>query len=184
MDSLNWADFAIVGLLSLSILISIMRGFVREALSLAVWILSFWVALTFSSGFSSLFGEHIKEVSVRIGIAFVILFVLTLAVGGVINFLIGRLIDKTGLSGTDRLLGIIFGAARGMLFVTIFLLMARLTPMPHDPWWKESRLIPKFNSLEIWLHVMLPESVAKHIDFKEFPGEKKEVAPNTSGGGN
>ncbi len=88
---------------------------------------------------------------------------MTLIACAIINYFITQLVDKTGLSGTDRMLGIVFGIARGVLLVAALLLVAHLTPMPQEDWWKESFLIPHFEPLEIWLNGFLPQTVSQHF---------------------
>ncbi|MCB1762576.1 MAG: CvpA family protein [Gammaproteobacteria bacterium] len=159
-----WVDYIIIGVIGLSALISLIRGFVREALSLAVWVLAFFVAWTF---FREL-AQHLTWFSlpsVRLGVALAILFLTTLLVGGLVNYLVGQLVDKTGLTGTDRLIGMLFGAARGVLLVTLLILLAGLTPLPNDPWWNESQLIGYFQELALWLKTLLPEDLAEKFRF-------------------
>ena len=159
-----WVDYIIIGVIGLSALISLIRGFVREALSLAVWVLAFFVAWTF---FREL-AQHLTWFSlpsVRLGVALAIPFLTTLLVGGLVNYLVGQLVDKTGLTGTDRLIGMLFGAARGVLLVTLLILLAGLTPLPNDPWWNESQLIGYFQELALWLKTLLPEDLAEKFRF-------------------
>lgn len=163
MHIFNWADYAIVSIIGLSVLISLVRGFVREALSLVTWVAAIWVAFTFYSNLSELLVNMIHSDTLRMISSFGMLFIATLILGAIVNFLISQLIDKTGLSGTDRMLGLIFGAARGTLIVTLLLMLANLTPMPKEKWWQESLLIPQFHSLEVWLHDILPASVTQHL---------------------
>jgi len=159
-----WIDFVILGIIGLSAVISLMRGFVREALSLAVWVLAFWVAWTFFRKLA-LQLDWFTVPSVRLGAAFLILFIAPLMLGALVNFLMGQLVDKTGLSGTDRLIGILFGAARGAILVAILVLLAGLTPFPNDPWWKESQLIGYFQELAIWLKQLLPADIGEKFKF-------------------
>ncbi len=159
-----WIDFVILGIIGLSAIISLMRGFVREALSLAVWVLAFWVAWTFFRKLA-LQLDWFTVPSVRLGAAFLILFIATLMVGALVNYLMGQLVDKTGLSGTDRLIGILFGAARGAILVAILVLLAGLTPFPNDPWWKESQLIGYFQELAVWLKQLLPADIGEKFKF-------------------
>jgi membrane protein required for colicin V production len=155
-----WVDYFIVGTIVVSALVSLFRGFVREALSLAIWILAFWVAWTFFRDLAPAFGHWVGTPSVQFGIAFGLLLIATLLVGGILNYLIGRLIDETGLSGTDRMLGMVFGLARGVLVVAILVLLARATPLPQDPWWKESALLGQFDRMADWLVDFLPAEQA------------------------
>jgi len=159
-----WIDYVIIGIIGLSAMISLMRGFMREAFSLAAWVLAFWVAWTFFRDLAIQLG-WVSVPSVRLGLSFAILFVTTLIVGGLVNYLVGQLVDKTGLTGTDRLIGMLFGAARGILLVSVLILLAGLTPLPEDPWWKESQLINYFQELAVWLKTLLPESIGEKFRF-------------------
>jgi len=162
---LIWIDFVILGIILVSALISLIRGFVREAFSLAVWLLAFWVSWTFFRDLSVRMESLITTPSVRLGVAFVILMILSLTVGGLLNYLVIRLINSTGLSGSDRFIGMIFGIARGVLFMAILVLLAGLTPLPQDPWWQHSVLIPYFQELALWLKDLLPPEVADKFQF-------------------
>lgn len=155
-----WIDFIIIGVIALSALISLIRGFVREALSLVAWVLAFWVAWTFFRELSLYFQDSIGIEEARLGLAFVILLVATLVVGGIVNFLVRQLVDATGLTGTDRLLGIFFGAARGALLVAVMVLLAGLTPLPESSWWRDSTLIVYFQELAVWLKQLHPDDIA------------------------
>jgi membrane protein required for colicin V production len=159
-----WVDYVIIGIIGLSALISLVRGFMREALSLAAWVLAFWVAWTFFRELAVQL-DWFTVPSVRLGVAFVILFVVTLMLGALVNFLVGQLVEKTGLSGTDRMIGILFGAARGALLVAMLVLLAGLTPFPNDPWWKESQLIVHFQELAVWLKTLLPPDIGEKFNF-------------------
>ncbi len=154
----NWADYAIIGVMAFSVLISIVRGFVREALSLTTWIIAIWVGATYSSLLSPMLAPYIHSTMVRGVVAFFILFAGTLIIGTMASFLITQIVHKTGLTGTDRMLGIVFGLARGALVVAILLLIGSLTTMPQSPWWKGSVLIPHFKPMAVWLQGFFPAS--------------------------
>jgi len=97
--------------------------------------------------------------------AFFALFVVTLVLGALVNHLISEMVEKTGLSGTDRALGIIFGLLRGVAIVTVLILLAGATPMPTDDWWQNSLLVEHFEKLAIWLRDFLPQGIAENINF-------------------
>ena len=162
-----WVDYIILGIIGLSALMSILRGFIREVLSLVAWGLAFWVSLTFMHSLAGHFSGVISVPSVRLGSAFLALFVATLLTMGMVNFLIGRIVAVTGLSGTDRMLGVLFGIARGVLIVAMLVFFAGLTPLPQDPWWKESLLIRRFEPVALWLRGLLPEDAAAYLRFLE-----------------
>ncbi|MGH1470005.1 MAG: CvpA family protein [Cellvibrionaceae bacterium] len=148
---MNWADFAILGILVVSGLISLKRGFVKEALSLAGWVAAFIIAMLFGSSLETLFVDNISSPSIRKIVAFAILFVSTLIVAGLVNYLIGELVKITGLSGTDRLLGMIFGFIRGVIIImAMLLLLPAIVPLDKEMWWQQSVLIPQFLSMEGW----------------------------------
>lgn len=148
---MNWADWVIVGIVGVSSLISIKRGFVKEALSLAIWVAAFVVAMLFSERLALLLADTIETPSVREVVAFIALFAATLVVGALVNHLIGELVRVTGLSGTDRLFGMVFGMARGLVVImALVIFLPMLVPVREDPWWLESALIPHFLSFEGW----------------------------------
>jgi membrane protein required for colicin V production len=104
--------------------------------------------------------------SARIATAFGILFFMTLILGGLISFILNHLIEKTGLTGTDRLLGLLFGVLRGAVLVSIMVMLAGVSPLPEDPWWKQSLLIPPFQSLAVWLKDHIPSDLAGYIHYR------------------
>lgn len=160
-----WIDFAILGLIVISLIIGLLRGLIKEAFSLVTWIIAVWVGLTFSREFSVLLEDFIVYPSARIATAFGILFLITLILGSIISYLLGVLVAKTGLTGSDRFAGMIFGIARGMVVVAIMVMLAGLTPLPEESWWKESFLIPPFQSLALWLRDLLPAGMAGYLQY-------------------
>lgn len=171
-SSLAWFDFAIIAVIAISTIVSLFRGFIREVMSLLVWILAIWAAFAYSGHAASLMEGWVEMPSARSALAFAGVFFIVLAIGGLINYLIGRLVDSTGLSGTDRMLGLIFGALRGLALVVIFFMVAGLTPLPRDPWWQESKLAVNFENLATWASGFLPEEISRHIRFDEVEDEK------------
>lgn len=155
----NWADYAVIGIIVFSGLMSLIRGFVREAISLAAWILAIWAAFHFYGAMAAVIAPYVKSTALRVPLACFILLIAVLLIGALINFIIGTLVDKTGLSSTDRVIGMAFGAGRGVLLVAVLLLLAQLTPMPQSFWWHNSELIPRFTPLEAWLKSLVPPSV-------------------------
>ena len=144
---MNWLDYAILSIIALSALISLIRGFVREVLSLVVWIAAFWIGIRFAPRLAVHLEDYIASPTLQVGIAFAVLFVVTLLIGAMINYLAGQLVGRTGLTGTDRLIGVIFGVARGGVVVAILMLAAGLTALPREPWWQDSVLVPHIQPL-------------------------------------
>jgi membrane protein required for colicin V production len=146
----SWVDWAIIAIIAISSLISLSRGFVKEALSLLTWIIAGVVAWMFGGALSQHLGEFIETPSARVIAACAMLFIVTLLVGALVNYLIGELIRVTGLSGTDRFLGMVFGAARGGLLVVVLIGLLSLAPVQQDPWWQQSTLLPHFLLVADW----------------------------------
>ena len=127
---MSWPDYAILGIIAASILVGVLRGFIKEVFSLAVWVVAFLVAYHFAGDVADLMANAITLPSARTAMGFAGLFVAVLLVGGLVNYLLGKLVETTGLSGTDRLFGGVFGAARGLALVVVMLLVAGFTPIP------------------------------------------------------
>ena len=146
----TWVDWAIIAIILVSSLISLRRGFVKEALSLLTWVIAGAVAWLFGGALAHHLQDYISTPSARVISACVILFVVTLLVGALVNFLLGELIRVTGLSGTDRFLGMVFGAARGGLLVVVLVGLLSLAPVQEDLWWHQSVLLPHFLLVADW----------------------------------
>lgn len=157
---MGWLDWVIIGVIAVSAVISLARGFVREAFSLAIWVLAFWVSWSFFRDLAGPLVGLIGSPTLRLGVAFGLLMLATLIIGGLVNYLIIQLVERTGMSGTDRLFGMVFGAARGVLLVAILVLLAGLTPLPGEPWWRASTLVGYFQELAFWLRELLPPEIA------------------------
>ncbi|MGH8509637.1 MAG: CvpA family protein [Gammaproteobacteria bacterium] len=160
-----WADYAILAIIGLSALISIWRGLIREVLSLLAWTAAVLVAMAFMRPLADLLTPYLSVPSARLIIAFMALFIATLLCGAIINFIIAKLVMSSGLSGTDRMLGIVFGVARGALVVGVLVLLAGLTPLPQDPWWEQSVLLGRFEAMALWMRSYLPPELAAHFSF-------------------
>ena len=151
-------DYIIIGIIAFSIIVSLLRGFVREVLSLASWVVAFIVASQFYPSLAA-YLTQIDSLYIRNGTAIGILFVLTLIVGAIVNFVIAQLVDKTGLTGTDRVLGAAFGLLRGVLIVAaVLFFLDTFTNFEQTEWWKESKIIPHFGVIIEWFFQQLQQS--------------------------
>jgi len=162
---MSWLDIIIICIIALSALISLIRGFVKESISLISWIVAGIIAFRYFSPMAGLLEPYVVSPTVR-GIAgFAILFISTLIVGAIVNFIMSQLVSKTGLSGTDKALGVVFGGARGVLIVTMIVLLASLTPMPEAQWWQDSAMVGFFQQLAEWVKGIIPEDAVDSFSF-------------------
>ncbi len=161
---MNWFDYAIVGVLALSVLIGLWRGFIGEVLALVCWILAFWVSWTFGPVLAEQFSASISVPSVRLILGYALCFVAVLIAGALVGFVMRKLVSGSGLSGTDRLLGMLFGLARGAVLVVLVVLMMKFTAVVRDDWWQNSRLLPTFDHGARWITARLPENIAKYLE--------------------
>ena len=160
-----WFDIAILLVILVSTLISLVRGFVKESISLATWLIAGFIALSYYLVLAELLVPYIESPTLSQAAAFAVLFISTLIVGAIINYMVSQLVSKTGLSGTDKMLGLVFGAARGILIVAMIVLFAGLTPMPSESWWQESIMVEHFMKVALWIKDLLPVEIADRFIF-------------------
>ncbi|GAB3791229.1 CvpA family protein [Dyella agri] len=159
---MNWIDYTILGVLGLSVLVGLWRGLVSEVLALVIWIAAFWVAWLLGPAVA----ERLHVITVptlRVVAGYALCFVLVLVLGALLRFLVQRLLVSTGLSGTDRLFGMVFGLARGVLLVCLLVFLCQFTTFTREPPWQQSLLLPPFQSATIWLGQQVPPSVREHF---------------------
>lgn len=155
--SFTWVDYFIIVVILFSTLISLMRGFSAEAISLFTWVVAVIVAFKFTRALGDLLSGLIHNSSLRFIVSFIILFILIMIIGTVINHILGAMIKNSGLSSTNRILGMLFGFARGVLLIAIFILFAKMTSVIREAWWQSSALIPYFHGLVNWLQQFIPD---------------------------
>jgi membrane protein required for colicin V production len=158
-------DYAVLGIIGLSILISVWRGLVREVISLLSWLVAFWIAARFSVDFVDWVPAAITNPSVRYVAAFAVLFLGTIFVLELIGVLIAKLLRAVGLSFIDRLLGALFGLARGALIAWILTLLGGLTTLPQRDWWRDSVFAPPLQAAVLAARPLLPNELAKRIKY-------------------
>lgn len=166
---MNGLDLLILSVLGVSALLSLFRGFVSEVLSLVFWVLAFWLSSRLAAPVSTLFADVVQAPTAQLAFAYIALLLLFGALGGMIVWLVRRFLYSTGLGPTDRMLGLVFGAARGVVIVVALTLLGRFTSMPQDPAWASSRLLPHFDRLAQQSTLLLPAAVRERIDALSRP---------------
>ncbi|MFN2381323.1 MAG: CvpA family protein [Guyparkeria sp.] len=162
---MTMVDWILLAIVVVSTAIALVRGFVKEVISLLTWLAAFGIALAFSQAAAVFVPEAVDIPSARVAIAFVTLFIIVLILGGIINWAISKLVESTGLSGTDRSVGMVFGLLRGVLIVAGLLLLGAFTALPQEEWWRTSTLIPHFQVVAEWLMAVLPADVARNVQW-------------------
>jgi membrane protein required for colicin V production len=151
----NGADWAVISVLGLSILLSLWRGFVREAISLAGWITAFVIANMFVGGMATFLGQWIVNVTGRYVAAYALLMAGTLVMAGVLGRLGAQLVKVTGLTLLDRLLGTAFGFVRGIIIVLVLVYLLRnLAPPQNLLLLDQAQLMPPLDMLAQWVQLL------------------------------
>jgi len=172
---MHWIDITILVVLSVSTLMAILRGFVKEAVSLSTWVAAFLIALTLSPKLAPLLPEVFAAPLLRQGVAWFVLFVATMIVGGLVNFMISSLVNKTGLTGTDRALGTLFGLARGVVIICALVLLGAYMELPKTDWWSQPKLLPHFQEMTEWVVGLMPDDYATKFDFSSHTAAAAEA---------
>jgi membrane protein required for colicin V production len=135
---MTWIDYAVLGVTVISVAWGAWRGLVREVISLGGWIMAFLAANLLAGPLGEALPESIARPELRVLLAFVGIFILTLAVSTLVGLFLSRLLKAAGLDGLDRTLGAFFGVARALLILLAFALLAGLTRLPGDAAWTQS----------------------------------------------
>tara|TARA_R110000868_G_scaffold148617_8_gene370670 strand:- start:8153 stop:8680 length:528 start_codon:yes stop_codon:yes gene_type:complete len=157
-------DIGIILVVLISIVIGLFRGFVKEALSIVVWTLSVIIAMKFYEDFTHYFIGITDNVTLRSGMSIGVIFIVCLISGSIISHLISVLVKSTGLSGTDRLLGIIFGLLRGGLIAAVIVLIVNYTEFSKNKMWQDSFLTKQIQPMSKWLESFIPEKVINKVN--------------------
>ncbi len=156
-------DAGILVLIVLSFIIGLVRGLVREAISLATWIAAFAFVIYYFKPLAEVLPFNLQSEVARLGLSAAIIFFGVLVIGSIVNFLLTSAVSSIGLGGVDYFLGGIFGLIRAFLIVTLLVILADLTPYPSQSWWKESRLMPWFEQGAASLKAQIPADVSGYL---------------------
>jgi membrane protein required for colicin V production len=158
-------DYAVLGIVGLSVLLSMLRGFVRETLALASWVIAFIVARLYAVELIPILPQVIPNESLKTLAAFLIVFLLTLLFCSLLAIAISQLFRKAGLGFVDRGLGAIFGALRGVLAVCLLVLLAGFTALPKEQVWRNAMFAAPLEALVVMLLPWMPDDIAKHVKY-------------------
>lgn len=158
-------DYITLGIVGLSVLLGLIRGFVHEVLAIVGWILAFYIAKVYASELAPLMPIEIPSESLKLLAAFLVLFLSTLLITSLIAIIIAALFKKVGLGWFNRWLGMFFGFMRGLIIVCILVFLAGLTEIPKDERWRNAMFSTPFEAIVQSCLAWLPDSIASYIRY-------------------
>lgn len=158
-------DYVVLLVIGISIVVSMMRGAVREVLAIAGWVAAIYVAKTYAMQLVPLLPPDIPTQALRVLAAYVIVFFGVLVVASLLTIALSTLIKKIGLNWFNRFLGGFFGFARGLLIVCVLVFFAGLTSLPKDMRWTNAMFSPPLEALVKSILPWMPKTVAKHVKY-------------------
>jgi membrane protein required for colicin V production len=158
-------DYAVLLIMGISIMVSMMRGAVRELLAFGSWILAFYAAKTYATQLIPILPQELPTEQLRILAAFVIIFLGVLLVASLLTIALSSLIKKIGLNWFNRFIGAFFGFARGLLIVCVLVFMAGLTNFPKDTRWTNAMFSSPLEALVKAMLPVVPQTVAKYVKY-------------------
>lgn len=164
MTSFDYIVFVIIGI---SIIVSMMRGAVRELLAIAGWLVAIYVAKTYATQLIPLLPPDIPSEALKILAAYIIVFFGVLLVASLLIIALSSLIKKIGLNWLNRGVGAVFGFARGLLIVCVLVFLAGLTSLPKDERWTNAMFSSPLEALVKSMLPFVPKMVAKHVSYDE-----------------
>jgi membrane protein required for colicin V production len=153
------ADVVIAVAVLISVAVGIFRGFVKEAISIVTLLVALWAAMNFGAYAGRWSESWIESEGIQLWVGRTLVFVVILAIGGLVGWMFSRLVRLSALNGTDRSLGALFGFGRGALLLGVFVIGGQLASFDRDQWWQNSRLIPYGAKVADWIRVMAPKGV-------------------------
>jgi membrane protein required for colicin V production len=154
--TLHAVDYIIVLVVILSMLTGLFRGFLKELTALCVWGLAIWLGFRYSDAITPWLQPHIHDAMLRSVLGFLIILFAVILFGALLNMLISAMVHRSGLSGTDRLLGVLFGLVRGGFIVAFIIVVLEATAPNQAHYAYESIFYPQLKPLVHWLSGFVP----------------------------
>lgn len=158
-------DYAVLLIIGISIVVSMMRGAVREVLAIVGWLAAIYAAKTYATQLVPLLPADIPTEQLRILAAYVIVFLGVLLISSLLTIALSSLIKKIGLNWFNRFLGGFFGLVRGLLIVCVLVFLAGLTSFPKDARWTNAMFSAPLEALVKSALPWVPQTVAKHVKY-------------------
>ncbi|NDH09582.1 MAG: CvpA family protein [Gammaproteobacteria bacterium] len=160
-SQLTGVDFAILSIIAVSVVTGLFRGVVKEVMALSIWVLALWIASHYSYTLAHYLKPYIQQTEIRAIAAFVAVTLLILLAGGLLNTVMSFVIVRSGLSSTDRLLGMVFGWGRGVMIIALMMMVAQMSGFSDKNYVKSSKLYPQFQPVVHWMIGFVPSWLEK-----------------------
>ena len=161
MSPLDWLLLAILGV---SALTGLMRGFVGVVASFAAWLLGGWAALALGGGVARRLADSADPTPVQLLVGYGLCFLAVSMLVALFAFVVRRMLKAAGLGGVDRAFGLALGGLRGVVMACAIVLLLGFTPVPRQPQWHASTLVPLFKPGALWLATWLPGWARERLD--------------------
>ncbi len=158
-------DYIVIAIVVLSIVVSMMRGAVKEMLAILGWVAAFYVAKIYSPLLAAFLPEGIPTEALKTLIAFLILLIAVLFLSGLLTMAISGVVSKVGLGWLNRFFGMIFGLAKGIFITGVLVFLAGLTSLPKEQMWTDAVFSEPLEVLVKSALPWLPEGISKHVKF-------------------
>ncbi len=158
-------DFVLLAILAISVVLGLLRGLLKEVLSLVAYASAFLAAIWWGPTVSEWLTQWISQPFVSMALSYLGVFIVVLLAIGVINMTLASLLSKTGLTPADHGLGAMFGLLRGVLFVLVLVILAGYTPLPEEPWWKNAMFSKQVVSVVQQIKLRLPPPINEWLPY-------------------
>jgi membrane protein required for colicin V production len=158
-------DYLVVAVIAISVVISVVRGAVRELVSIVSWVISGYLALRFAPAVAALLPNGLESPTLRLAAGFIAILLVSLLLFALVALALSQLLKRSGLSATDRLLGAFIGFARAVVILVFVTLLAGMTPLPREAIWRDAVSAPLLVSLAILVRGYLPTALASRIRY-------------------
>jgi membrane protein required for colicin V production len=176
MGAFSGLDYIILIIIGLSVITGLFRGFIKELFALGIWIAALWGAGHYSTQFSGILKPWVNQSELRLFASFIVIVLLVLLAGGLLNSLLSFLVNRSGLSGTDRLLGMVFGFIRAVFIISLLMVVAKISGFPEEKYKSQSKLYAEFTPVVKWMYSLVPNLLDKIKSIDPSDDSKKTAA--------
>ena len=160
-------DILILVTILIPALVGVIYGFLNIILSIVAWVIAFGITVKFSTYFAPLLSAYVETEVLRNALAFIGLFMVSLMILSGLGYFMVKLLGHTGLTGADRILGLLLGSALGGSIVAVMIFLAGFTDLSRETWWQHSLLVKPFERTAVWGKQFVPENIAKYHQYGE-----------------